>query len=96
DKVAVPEIKQLVDVASFPDDAEFALGLGHSSPRPAGPRRLARRGLARRDLQQPNVIERDLGTAIERLRQEAPTRTDRLQFIRARRCPAAGARSAVG
>lgn len=71
DKVAVAGIKGLVDVATLPDDSEFAPGLqayfataGRPEHRPFVQR------LLEEGLQQPDGIERDLGTAIGRLRQE--------------------------
>ena len=72
DKVAVSGIKQLVDVASLPDDAEFAPGLTAffaTSARPESAR--FTRTLLEQGLQQPDGIELDLGTAIGRLRQES-------------------------
>jgi enoyl-CoA hydratase/carnithine racemase len=71
DKVAVAGIKRLVDVASLPDDAEFAPGLaaffatsGRKENAPFA------QVLFQRGLQRPDGIERDLGTAIGHLRQE--------------------------
>lgn len=71
DKVAVAGIKGLVDVATLPDDSEFAPGLqayfataGRPEHRPFVQR------LLEEGLQQPDGIERDLGTAIGRLQQE--------------------------
>jgi enoyl-CoA hydratase/carnithine racemase len=72
DKVAVSGIKQLVDVASLPDDAEFAPGLTAffaTSARPESAR--FAHTLLEQGLQQPDGIELDLGTAIGRLRQES-------------------------
>lgn len=70
DKVAVAGIKQLVDVASLPEDTEFAPGLaaffatsGRSENAPFA------RVLFEHGLQQPDGIERDLGAAIGRLRE---------------------------
>jgi enoyl-CoA hydratase/carnithine racemase len=70
DKVAVAGIKQLVDVATLPDNTEFAAGLsryfataGRAENRPLVQQLLAR------GLQQPDQIETDLGTAIGTLRQ---------------------------
>jgi len=69
DKVAVAGIKQLVDVATLPEDEEFAAGLqayfataGRSENRPFV------KILLDRGLQQPDGIETDLGTAIGALR----------------------------
>ncbi|MFD9126373.1 enoyl-CoA hydratase/isomerase family protein [Kitasatospora sp. NPDC059571] len=71
DKVAVAGIKQLVDVATLPEDGEFAPGLqayfataGRPEHRPFV-RRLLDEGL-----QRPDGVEVDLGTAIGRLRQQ--------------------------
>jgi enoyl-CoA hydratase/carnithine racemase len=71
DKVAVAGIKKLVDVATLPEDAEFAPGLqvyfataGRPENRPFTER------LLREGLQQPDGIETDLGTAIGTLRRE--------------------------
>ena len=71
DKVAVVGIKKLVDVATLPEDSEFAPGLrayfataGRPEHRPFV-RRLLENGL-----QQPDGIEKDLGAAIGRLRQQ--------------------------
>jgi enoyl-CoA hydratase/carnithine racemase len=72
DKVAVAGIKQLVDVASLPADTEFAPGLaaffatsGRAENVPFA------QELFRQGLQRPDGIERDLGTAIGQLRQDA-------------------------
>ena len=69
DKVAVAGIKKLVDVATLPEDAEFAPGLqvyfataGRPENRPFTER------LLREGLQQPDGIEADLGNAIGALR----------------------------
>jgi enoyl-CoA hydratase/carnithine racemase len=69
DKVAVAGIKRLVDVATLPEDNEFAPGLeayfataGRPENRPFVQQLLAN------GLQQPDGIERDLGTAIGKLR----------------------------
>ncbi|MEW1913904.1 enoyl-CoA hydratase/isomerase family protein [Kitasatospora sp. NPDC085895] len=71
DKVAVTGTKELVDVATLPEDGEFAPGLrayfataGRPEHRPFV-RRLLENGL-----QQPDGIEKDLGAAIGRLRQQ--------------------------
>ncbi|GAA1080234.1 enoyl-CoA hydratase/isomerase family protein [Kitasatospora arboriphila] len=71
DKVAVTGTKELVDVATLPEDSEFAPGLrayfataGRPEHRPFV-RRLLENGL-----QQPDGIEKDLGAAIGRLRQQ--------------------------
>ena len=70
DKVAVAGIKKLVDVATLPEDAEFAPGLqayfataGRPENRPLV------QLLLENGLQQPDGIETDLGAAIEELRQ---------------------------
>ena len=71
DKVAVSGIKQLVDVASLPEDAEFAPGLAAffaTSGRPENA--LFTHALFEHAFQQPDGIELDLGTAIGRLRQK--------------------------
>ena len=70
DKVAVAGIKKLVDVATLPDDAEFARRaagvLRHRRPSGAP---AVRPALFENGLQQPDGIETDLGTAIGKLRQ---------------------------
>jgi enoyl-CoA hydratase/carnithine racemase len=70
DKVAVAGIKKLVDVATLPEDDEFAPGL-QAYFATAG--RLENRPfvqlLVQNGLQQPDRIETDLGAAIGRLRQ---------------------------
>jgi len=69
DKVAVSGIKQLVDVATLPEDEEFAAGLQAyfaTASRPEN-RPFVKR-LLDRGLQQPDGIETDLGTAIGELR----------------------------
>ena len=70
DKVAVTGIKKLVDVATLPENDEFAPGLqayfataGRAENRPFV------QLLFENGLQQPDGIETDLGTAIGRLRQ---------------------------
>jgi enoyl-CoA hydratase/carnithine racemase len=70
DRVAVAGIKQLVDVATLPDNNEFAEGLSRyfaTAGRPEN-RPLVQQLLAR-GLQQPDRIETDLGTVIGTLRQ---------------------------
>jgi enoyl-CoA hydratase/carnithine racemase len=69
DKVAVTGIKKLVDVATLPDDQEFAPGLqayfatsGRQENRPIVELLLSN------GLQRPDGIENDLGTAIGKLR----------------------------
>ena len=71
DKVAVAGIKQLVDVATLPEDGEFAPGLqayfataGRPENQPFA------QLLLNNGLQQPDGIETDLGTAIGKLRQD--------------------------
>src|SRR4029453_2482152 len=68
DKVAVAGIKNLVDVATLPDDAEFAAGLqayfatvGRQENRPLVEL------LLENGLQRPDGIETDLGTTIGKL-----------------------------
>jgi enoyl-CoA hydratase/carnithine racemase len=71
DKVALAGIKKLVDVATLPQDAEFAPGLQvyfATAGRPEN--RLFTERLLREGLQQPDGIETDLGTAIGALRRE--------------------------
>lgn len=71
DKVAVAGIKQLVDVASLPGDAELAPGLTaffNTAGRPEHAPFV--RTLFQLGLQQPDGVELDLGTAVGRLRQE--------------------------
>jgi enoyl-CoA hydratase/carnithine racemase len=70
DRVAVAGIKRLVDVATLPDDAEFAAGLqayfatvGRQENRPLVEL------LLENGLQRPDGIETDLGTTIGKLRQ---------------------------
>jgi enoyl-CoA hydratase/carnithine racemase len=70
DKVALTGIKKLVDVATLPDDAEFAAALkayfataGRPENQPFAQLLLSN------GLQQPDGIEADLGAAIGRLRQ---------------------------
>jgi enoyl-CoA hydratase/carnithine racemase len=74
DKVAVSGIKQLVDVASLPGEAELAAGLRAyyaTSGRPVNVPFV--QTLFELGLQQPDGIERDLGTAVGRLRQDSST-----------------------
>ncbi len=74
DKVAVSGIKQLVDVASLPEDAEFALGLTAFFATSGRPQNVPfARSLFARGLQQPDGIELELGAAIGRLRQQSPS-----------------------
>ena len=70
DKVAVAGIKKLVDMATLPEDGEFAPGLqayfataGRPENQPFA------QLLLKNGLQQPDGIETDLGTAIGKLRQ---------------------------
>jgi enoyl-CoA hydratase/carnithine racemase len=70
DKVAVTGIKEQVDVATLPEDDEFAPGLAAyfaTAGRPEN--RPFVQLLVERGLQQPDGIETDLGTAIGKLRQ---------------------------
>jgi enoyl-CoA hydratase/carnithine racemase len=70
DKVAVAGIKKLVDVATLPEDAEFAPGLKAffaTAGRPENEPFLQL--LFTKGFQQPDGIETDLGTAIGPLRQ---------------------------
>ena len=72
DKVAVAGIKKLVDVATLPDDAEFAAGLQAYFATAGRPeRRPFVQLLFKNGMQQPDGIETDLGTAIGKLRQTA-------------------------
>jgi enoyl-CoA hydratase/carnithine racemase len=69
EKVAVTGIKQLVDVATLPDEEEFARGLTAyfaTAGRPEN--RPFIRMLFDKGLQQPDGVETDLGTAIGKLR----------------------------
>jgi enoyl-CoA hydratase/carnithine racemase len=71
-RVAVSGIKHLVDVASLPEDAEFAPGLAaYFASAGRGENAVFVHTLFEQGLQQPDGVERDLGTAIGRLRQEA-------------------------
>jgi enoyl-CoA hydratase/carnithine racemase len=70
DKVAVAGIKKLVDVATLPDDNEFAPGLAAYFATAGRPENLPfSQLLLENGLQQPGGIETDLGTAIGKLRQ---------------------------
>jgi enoyl-CoA hydratase/carnithine racemase len=70
DKVAVSGVKKLVDVASLPDDAEFAPGLAAFFATSARPENVAFvRALFEQGFQRPDGIELELGTTIGRLRQ---------------------------
>jgi hypothetical protein len=69
DRVAVAGIKQLVDVATLPEDDEFAPGLAAyfaTAGRPEN--RPFVQQLLENGLQQPDGIETDLGSAIVALR----------------------------
>jgi enoyl-CoA hydratase/carnithine racemase len=71
DKVAIAGTKHLVDVASLPDDIEFKPGLDAFLATSARPETAGFLGvLFEHGLQQPDGVERDLGTAVGRLRQE--------------------------
>jgi enoyl-CoA hydratase/carnithine racemase len=75
-KTAVSGIKQLVDVASLPDDAEFAPGIAAFFASVSRPENVQfTRTLLDHGLQQPDGIERDLGAVISRLRQESGSAT---------------------
>ena len=70
DKVALTGIKQLVDVATLPDDAEFAAALKAYFATAGRPENLPfTQLLLKNGLQQPDGIETDLGTTIGKLRQ---------------------------
>jgi enoyl-CoA hydratase/carnithine racemase len=72
DKVAVAGIKHLVDVASLPPDEELAPGLAAFFTTAGRPQHVPFvRALFSQGLQQPDGVERDLGTAVGRLRQES-------------------------
>ena len=74
DKVAVSGIKQLVDVASLPKDAELAPGLAAFFATSGRPDNVPfTRMLFEHGFQQPDGIELDLGAAIGRLRREDNT-----------------------
>lgn len=69
DKVAVGGIKQLVDVATLPDDEEFGAGLQAYFATVGRPEnREFTRLLLERGLQQPDGVETNLGTTIGALR----------------------------
>ena len=69
DKVAVTGIKQLVDVATMPEDAEFEAGLRAFFATAGRPQNQPfAQLLFQHGLQQPDGIETDLGTAIGKLR----------------------------
>jgi enoyl-CoA hydratase/carnithine racemase len=73
DRVAVSGIKQLVDLASLPPDAEFVSGFSAyltTSGRPENAPFV--QALFELGLQQPHGIERDLGIVIGELRRAAP------------------------
>ena len=75
DKVALTGIKQLIDVATLPDDAEFAAALKAYFATAGRPENQPfRQLLLENGLQQPDGIEADLGTAIGRLRQNTERR----------------------
>ena len=75
DKVALTGIKQLVDVATLPDDAEFAAALKAYFATAGRPENQPfRQLLLENGVQQPDGIEADLGTAIGRLRQNTERR----------------------
>ena len=70
DKVALTGIKKLVDVATLPDDAEFAAALTAYFATAGRPENLPfTQLLLKNGLQQPDGIETDLGTTIGKLRQ---------------------------
>ena len=72
DKTAVVGIKKLVDVATLPEDEEFAQGLQAyfaTASRPES--RPFARLLFENGLQQADGIETDLGSAIGKLRQNS-------------------------
>jgi enoyl-CoA hydratase/carnithine racemase len=73
DRVAVSGIKQLVDLASLPPDAEFVTGFTAyltTSGRPENSPFV--QALFERGLQQAGDVERDLGRVIGELRQATP------------------------
>jgi enoyl-CoA hydratase/carnithine racemase len=73
DRVAVSGIKQLVDLASLPPDAEFVSGFSAyltTSGRPENAPFV--QALFERGLQQPDGIERDLGIVIGEMLQARP------------------------
>ena len=70
DKVAVAGIKKLVDIATLPEEAEFAPGLQAFFATAGRPENQPfYQLLFENGFQQPDGIETDLGTAIGRLRQ---------------------------
>jgi enoyl-CoA hydratase/carnithine racemase len=70
DKVAVVGIKKLVDVATLPEDDEFAAGLEAYFATAGRPENLPfAQLLLENGLQQPDRIEADLGAVIGKLRQ---------------------------
>ncbi|MGX7681659.1 enoyl-CoA hydratase/isomerase family protein [Jatrophihabitans sp. DSM 45814] len=72
DKVAVSGIKELVDVASLPPDAEFAPGLAAFFATSGRPENASfAKTLFAQGLQHPDGVELDLGVAVARLRQES-------------------------
>lgn len=71
DKIAVAGIKHLVDIASLPHNAELSNGLAAYRATTGRPENASfYQTLFSLGLQQPDGIERDLGAAIVRLRQE--------------------------
>ena len=75
DKVAVAGIKKLVDVATLPDDDEFAPGLQAFFATSGRPENVSfAQLLFKSGLQQPDGIETDLGTASGKLRQNLSER----------------------
>ena len=75
DKVAVAGIKKLVDIATLPEDAEFAPGLQAFFATAGRPENQPfYQLLFENGFQQPDGIETDLGTAIGRLRQSTERR----------------------
>ena len=72
DKVAVASVKQLLDVATLPQDQEFGPGLAAFFSTASRPESAAfTRLLFEKGLQQPDRIELDLGTAIGEIRRDA-------------------------
>jgi len=75
DKVAVAGIKKLVDIATLPEEAEFAPGLQAFFATAGRPENQPfYQLLFENGFQQPDGIETDLGTAIGRLRQNTVRR----------------------
>jgi len=75
DKVAVAGIKKLVDIATLPEEAEFAPGLQAFFATAGRPENQPfYQLLFENGFQQPDGIETDLGTAIGRLRQSTERR----------------------